>query len=450
MADASDPGTALARLEPTERSLWVLVGIGVAGVASAALVSMDAAAPLALAALPIALLVDAWRAGAPADVRVTREVPERGHPGEPMQVRYVLEAARPVTLSLVDTLPRGATPTEVVRELTLDAGERASFVVEVRHTSRGRHPFGRVALRTLGPLGLIRRRERRVIEDELVVVPNLSRIGERASRLLRGQDAEGARRRRMRQEGREFESLREYVRGDDLRLVAWKASARAGELIVRRMQPETRQDLVVVLDCGRHMVGRHDPLDGGEPRIDVALGASLTLAAAGILRGDRVGFICLAGDVLRWLPPQPGKSQLARIGDLAWDVTALGEEADYGAAVDLITARQKRRAMVAVVTDVVDEPSARALAAAVARWRGRHLPVVVGVSDPGAARLLRVGGDDEHERRIAHAAQRIVEHRRRGLAAVAAAGARVIDAPAPKAAALAVSAYAAIKTSGRL
>lgn len=442
--------TALARVEPTERSLWALVAIGAAGLASAALVSMDAAAPLALAALPLALFVDAWRAGTPADVTVRREIPERGHPGEPMPVRYVVEARRPVTLSIVDTLPEGASPSDVVRQLTLDGGERVSFVVDVSHPSRGRHRFGRVALRTVGPLGLIRRRERRTLAGELVIVPNLSRIGERASRLLRGQDAEGARRRRMRQEGREFESLREYVRGDDLRLVAWKASARAGELIVRRMQPETRQDLIVVLDCGRHMVGRHDAIDGGEPRIDVALGASLTLAAAGILRGDRVGFVCLAGDVLKWIPPQPGKSQLARIGELAWDVTALGEEADYGAAVDLITTRQKRRAMVTVVTDVVDEPSARALAAAVARWRGRHLPVVVGVSDPGAARLIRSAADDEQQRRIAHAARRIVEHRRRGLAAVASAGARVIDAPAPKAAALAVGAYAAIKTSGRL
>src|SRR5690606_3944348 len=131
----------------------------------------------------------------------------------------------------------------------------------------------------------------------------------------------------------------------DVRLIEWKASARAGELIVKRLMPETRQDIVVVVDSGRQLAGRHEDRDGAEPRVDIAVSAALTLAAAALSRGDRVGLLAFAGDVRGFSPPLAGRGHLRRLADEVNDCDVLPEEADYGEAVRFLLARQKRRAM---------------------------------------------------------------------------------------------------------
>jgi uncharacterized protein (DUF58 family) len=133
-------------------------------------------------------------------------------------------------------------------------------------------------------------------------------------------------------------------------------------------------------------------------------------------------------------------------------VHALAEEADYGELARFLVARQKRRAMVCLLTDVLDEPSVRGLAGAVAMLRQRHLPVVLALGDPALVRLARSAaeGDDNVERLVPEAAARLLAHRKKGLAALEAAGAVVVDAAAPRAAALAVETYVTLKAQGRL
>jgi uncharacterized protein (DUF58 family) len=315
---------------------------------------------------------------------------------------------------------------------------------------RGAARYGRVTARTLGPLGLIRRRMRHAIDTEVRVLPDLARIGAHAERLLRGRDDEGARRRRVIREGREFESLREYQRGDDVRLIEWKASARTGSLIVKRMMPATRQDVFVLLDTGRQLAGRHAARDGGQPRADAALQAALTLSAAALSKGDRAGVLVFAGDVRGFVPALGGRGHLLRLAEAAGAQGPVAEEAGYGEAVRFLLSRHKRRAMVVFVTDVTDEPQARVLAGAVARLRGRHLPVVIAVSDPELARLARPDDDDDTPAQVHLAARRLLQHRKKALAALGAAGATVVDAPGPAAAAYAVQAYQGLKATGRL
>jgi uncharacterized protein (DUF58 family) len=449
----------LVSVEPTERTIWLLVAVAAVGVVGAALESLgDASLALGIGLL-VGLVSDFLLAGSPRHVEVQRELPDLALQGEPCDVVREVRAPRRGRLEITDSLPSAASldgrGEDLVDTVEVDAGERVTLTRAITLYERGSHRFGRMTLRTLGPLGLLRRRARHEVTTEVRVLPDLGLIGARAERLLRGQDPGGARRRRARAEGREFESLREYQRGDDVRLIEWKASARMGSLIVKRMQPETRQDVVVLLDTGRHLAGRHEESDGGEPRLDVALSAGLTLAAAALSRGDRVGAMSFAADVRGWTPPTAGRGQLRRIADRIGDADVLAEEADYGAAVRFVLGHMKRRAMIAIVTDVVDEPSARALAGATARLRGRHLPVIIAVGDPELARLARggergEGADEDDDESVRLAATRLLRHRRAALAALGSAGAIVVDAPGPKAAALAVQAYMGVKTSGRL
>ncbi len=436
-------------IEPTERALWWLVVVAAVGALGLGVPVIGDLAPVLLLGVLVAATVDALLAGSPRRIDVTRVLPEHIVEGRESPLSLELTATRPFRLEVIDSLPaRALAEGDVVdRVHTLDLNGEERVTTTATFVRRGKHALGRVALRTRGPLGLVRRRARLELHADIEVLPDVARIGARAERLLRGRD-EGSSQRRAPREGRELDSLRDYQRGDDPRLVEWKVSAKAGRLIVKKLRPETRQDVVIAVDAGRHLSGMLAREDGGEPRFDAAMTTALVLGAAGLSRGDRVGLLAFAGDVVAWCAPHEGKGHLRRLADATSGVESVAEEADYGEAARFLIARQKRRAMVVFLTDVLDEPSTRALAAAIARLRGRHLPVVVALGDPALTRLSRAHAASEPL--VPVAAARLLDHRRKGMAALEAAGAVVVDAPAPKAAALAVESYVTLKAQGRL
>ncbi len=444
-------------IEPTERALWLLVVVAIVGAMGLGVPAFGEAAIFVLAGVALAAAADAVFARSPRGVRVERILPEHFVEGRAADLRLSLAAPAQsgVVLDVVDSLPARALPVggdpDRRHAVALGAGEVATVTTTATFVRRGPHTLGRVALRTLGPLGLVRRRARLALEEDIEILPDVARIAARAERLLRGRDEGGVRRRAPR-EGRELDSLREYMSGDDPRLVEWKVSARRGTLIVKRMRPETRQDLIVAVDAGRHLSGVHAAVDGGEARLDVAMTAALTLAAAALSRGDRAGLVAFAGDVRAFAPPVSGRGHLRSLAQSMNAVESAAEEADYGELARFLIARQKRRALLTIVTDVLDEPSARALAAAVTRLRGRHLPVVIALGDPALPRLARAPAPAPAaaDLPLAEAAARLLQHRNKALAALEAAGAVVVDAPASRAAALAVEAYATVKAQGRL
>ncbi len=444
-------------IEPTERLLWCVVVVVVVGSLGLAVPAVGAAAPAALAGVLVAAIADAVLAGSPRDLKIHRVLPERVIERRSVDVGVVVEAPshlrRATAIEITDTLPH-VTDAWVQLDAQLAPGESLTLVAPRTFLKRGRHRLGRLAVRTLGPLGLIRRRQRRELESEFAVSADLALVMERAVRLVQGRDSEGGRRKRAIERGRDFDSLREYRRGDDVRLVDWKASARKGNLIVKDLVPETRQDVVVVVDGGRQLCGRNEPPTAGEPedRFEVAVNSALVLCAAALLKGDRCGIGVLQDEIVAWEAPRAGKSMLKRVADVTADVGALPLEAAYQLLPGFLSARLKRRALLCVITDVVDEASARALAHALLGLRGRHLVVVLALADPGLSRLARAPTDaaDPLGAAVPAAAARLLQHRKRALAALEAAGAVVVDAPAPRAAALAVDAYLALKAAGRL
>ena len=443
-------------IEPTERALWLLVMVAAVGALGLAAPAVGQAAPLVLAGVALAALVDVVLAGSPRRLKVRRVLPEQIGEGRACELALAVESRGAIDASLTDSLPEaalleGESPNPCYR-VVLGAGMLARPSSSTTFVRRGAHRLGRVAVRTSGPLGLVRRRARLELAADIEVLPDVARIGARAERLLRGRDADLGNRRRALRDGREFDSLRDYQRGDDPRLVEWKQSARRGSLVVKKLRPETRQDIIIAVDAGRQLSGVQAPADGGAPRFDVAITAALTLAAAGLARGDRISFACFSADVLAWVPPATGRGALRRFADSSRERRALAEEADYGELARFLVARQQRRAMVCIVTDVLDEPSVRGLAGAVAMLRRRHLPVVLALGDPALVRLARGSrdGDTKAERLVPDAAARLLAHRKKGLAALEAAGAVVVDAQAPMAAALAVETYVTLKAQGRL
>lgn len=321
-------------------------------------------------------------------------------------------------------------------------------VVEWRLTpsTRGDLQFGPLTLRLDGPLGLCTRRQTVALSQSVKVFPDLSVLSRDALELARAEDQVSRKVIRVRAEGREFESLREYRPGDDRRSIDWKATARRGKPFVRQHQPERNQQVIVLLDCGRHMAGESN----GRRKLDHAVDAALRLSKVALDQGDLVGVLAFGRDVKKWLPPRKGAEQLRAIAQALYQVEAVLEESNYGAAMDQAFARGSRRSLVIVLTDLVDRETAASLVLRTRRLVPRHLPMIVSLQDEAVHRVAT-----EIPQSAGAAYERVVAARleRDGEATVARlreGGARVVRGTPSVFASAGVSAYLDIKQRGLL
>ncbi|HEX8198212.1 MAG TPA: DUF58 domain-containing protein [Pyrinomonadaceae bacterium] len=191
----------------------------------------------------------------------------------------------------------------------------------------------------------------------------------------------------LRGEGRDFESLRDYVRGDELRHLSWTATARRGKLVTRQYQIERDQTVVIALDAGRLMTGRIE----NETKFDTAIQAALALMSAAARGGDNVGVLVFGRRIKKFLPPKKGTEQFEAVLEALHDVEPEMVEPSYPRAFQFISANVKRRSFVVILTDLVDEEGSKELLASLKLLRPRHLPLVVTIGD----RDLRMVVQDE-------------------------------------------------------
>ncbi|WP_164018415.1 DUF58 domain-containing protein [Pyxidicoccus trucidator] len=362
------------------------------------------------------------------------------------------DSASPLRLEARDEPPGDVASTGHRQALTLppraqhaDAPPRLTYFVTP--PSRGDARFGDVHLRLAGPLGLCARQVRVPAAQAVKVYPDLTALSREALALARASESPSARTQRRRAaEGREFESLREYRPGDDYRHIDWKASARHGDTLVRTWQPEKHQPVLLLLDCGRHMAGQVQ----GRRKLDHAVDAALRLARVGLDAGDVVGVLAFASDVRTFLPPRKGREHLRLITESLYRTEAALEESDYGRAFDFAFARQTRRALVVLFTDLVDPDASASLLTRTLALRPRHLPVVASLLDEdveAAATAVPREAQDAYSRQ---AAARLEAEYRRTATTLRDSGALVVRAPARGFGAAALNAYLDVKSRGLL
>ncbi|MBI5069733.1 MAG: DUF58 domain-containing protein [Deltaproteobacteria bacterium] len=393
-----------------------------------------------------ALLADALRAPRPGSVlaeRLLRE-PLAAFLENPVVLRLRSRLAVPVALEVADAPPATFASEQHRTRLALAAGGSAAHAYAVHPRERGRHAFGDLHLRAAGPWGLWARQWRVALAREVLVYPDLRA---RAGAAAPGAAAPGSAVRGGFAEGREFESLRSYVPGDDVRTVDWKATARRGAPVVRELRPERDQTLWLLLDCGRQLAAR---LADGRTKLDAAVDAALALARAAVDRGDRVGCLLLGAELGSVLAPARGRGQLGALAEALAGARARPEEPDWAVAFDALQARQSRRALVVVFTDLADPDQSALLLARTAALRRRHLPWVVAVADSALADAARAEPASEAEAYARLAAERILAERDLAAARLQAAGVRVLSVPARELAGRVVSGYLELKARGRL
>jgi uncharacterized protein (DUF58 family) len=376
---------------PTGRLYLLLLASALPLALDDALPGLWLATPLGLGVLALAVLLE-WRMGPGGRAFTARRIsPDRLSIGVENPIEVVVHNAggRSTAILVRDELPPALPSDRLVLVGRVAAGAEARLQYTVTPPRRGDFQFDRIVLRWRGALGLAWRQRAFPAEQGIKVYPNLRDLHRYDLLVRRGllSDA-GSRLARRFGPGTEFERLREYVPDDEYRRINWKATARRGVPIVNEFETERSQNVLIALDSGRLMAAVAD----GLTKLDHALNAGLLLTYAASLRGDRVALLCYADRVSAFLPPRRGRRAFLQILERLYRLQAEPTESDHAAAFSYLAARNPRRSLLVLFTDLSEPESARALVAHLARASSRHLVAVCTVSDPALTVPGRVRG----------------------------------------------------------
>lgn len=399
----------------------------------------------------IALIAfDYFRLPGARRITAEREVPEAVGLGDSVELRYVVRSAWPwpARVELFDALPQGVSASSTVGAFSLGGGAARTISVSITGTERGTHAFGDVALRWTAALGLLARISRpREQPSAIAVVPSLTSI--RRFRLLAMQQRlsdVGIRALKRRGEGTAFAGLRDYVPGDDPRLLDWKATARHARLITREQTIERSQTVISLIDCGRAMT----QLAGRFSRFEHVLSSALLLSDVAVTSGDRVGLIAFDDRIRASLAPARGAGALRLVRSTLSTLDATLTEPDYASAFRVLATRQRRRALVVFFTDVIDVRAAKQFAAYAGRAAQRHAVVIVAIQNE--ALVASAKGDTSGSLALfrSAAAEELVREREEALLRMRQAGVAVLDVPPSRMAAAVVNRYLELKARGTI
>jgi uncharacterized protein (DUF58 family) len=398
---------------------------------------------VALAALAV---LDVWRVCRQPTPHVSRTLHDTWPIGVERPVTLSLETTRArQQLDVFDLHPGGWAIHGLPRRLRLRRGENASFDYHLRARERGDFHFDGVQVRLHSPWRLWRQSRVAGGPQRVRVFPNFAPLAryamfsaEQASRLV------GAHVKRRRGEGTDFHQMRDYRIGDSLRQIDWKATARARRLISREYQDEKNQQLVLMLDTGRRLMAR----DGELAHFDHVLDASLVVAYLALRQGDAVG-LHAAGGASAWVPPRRGVGMIDELLRASYALQPQPVATDFLAAATELSLRQRRRALVMLVTNLRDEDMDDLLAA-VKMLRKRHLVCVASLREGSLDIALSDEVRDLQGAIRAGATAQYLDQRRAAHDALRSHGVMVLDVACDELAASLVDKYLAVKRGGLL
>ena len=401
-------------------------------------------------ALVAAALFDARRSRWPEGLTVARAFGGRFRIGGETEVRVVVTNDSPggVRLRVKDEYPAGVRLTGPrAAEMDIPAQTTAALHYGVVPPRRGRFEFGRVAVRRLSRWRLVWRDEPAAAPASVKVYPNLRRAREAELKALGARSLVAAQRRAAwRGEGRDFESLRDYVPGDELRHVSWGATARRGKLTTRQYQIERDQTILIAIDAGRLMTARIEQ----ETKFDTAIHAALALMSAAQRGGDNAGLAVFGRRVGAYIPPSRGREQTEAVLEALHAVEPELIEPSYTRAFEFIAANCKRRALVVILTDLVDEEGSRELLSSLKILRPRHLPLVTTIADRDLRSALQDTPGNLRDLFNQSVAEEIMSHREAALRLVERQGGLALDVTAATLAPALLETYIRVKERGLL
>jgi uncharacterized protein (DUF58 family) len=408
------------------------------------------------AALVTAVAADVTLAASTRRLQFTRFGDTAARLGQPVVAKLTIDnvGSRPFRGQIRDAWAPSARAEPRVHSVNVPAGARIQLDTRLRPVRRGDQESAFVTARSIGPLGLAGRQTSHRVPWRIRVLPPFLSRKHLPSRLARLRELEGAVPVLIRGQGTEFDSLREYVIGDDVRSIDWRATARRGDVVVRTWRPERDRRVVIVLDTGRTSAGRvgvdptrSDP--GGWPRLDWSMDAALLLAALASRAGDHVDF--LAHDrVARASVFNASRTELlAQLVNAMAPLEPALVESDATAMVAAVQRRVRRRALVVLMTDLNASALDEGLMTVLPQLSARHQVLLAAVSDPRVDQLAS-GRADAAQVYDAAAAERARNDRRTIASRLRGHGVDVVDAPPDELAPALADHYLAMKATGRL
>lgn len=374
-------------MKPSRTLLTLLAGLFVLGIAlgicSALAIAMPRSfTPIYWGLLLVLLgltLIDALLLRQVPSPRIERQLPGNLPLGRWSEVRLNLHHSynRALQVEVFDHLPGDMAFEHLPLKVDLHPGEQTQVSYRVRPLLRGHFHFPQCEISLPSPMSLWCARRYLPVVDGTRVYPDFARLY--GAQLMVVDDwlsQLGVRQQQRRGLGQDFHQLREFRDGDTLRQIDWKATARKRTPIAREYQDERDQQIIFLLDCGRRMRSQ----DGELSHFDHALNACLLLSYVALRQGDAVGLSTFAGEQNRFLAPVKGQAQLNVLLNALYDLRSTQQPADFTAAVENLLSRQRRRALVVLVTNLRDEDD-QALLGAVKRLSRQHRVLVASLRE---------------------------------------------------------------------
>lgn len=335
-------------------------------------------------ALMLLLLVDGFLLSVPNRyLSLSRSMAQKFSIGKKnsIQLSVVNNSHQPLTLTLRDSVPEGLMYDQNAHSLDLQVYalpySHQSVSYEVLPTRRGLYRFEYVHARYKSRWGLLWLNLRGARPEAVQVTPDLRRVRQIRLKASKAHNAGELQKRSLGLEGTQFSGLRHYFAGDDVRKLAWQATARQDVPVVRTFTHEVEQPILVLLDAGRAM---NIPLKHLQ-KFDWALNTALAFMGVALDRGDAVGAGVFAGQALVNVPMGTGRHHLSRLLDALGQVQVQPVEPDYEAVMLQFARGLKRRSLVIVLTDLIDPLASRSLVNSLKSFSRNHVLMVVTLAD---------------------------------------------------------------------
>ncbi|MDT5083274.1 MAG: hypothetical protein QOJ61_317 [Mycobacterium sp.] len=409
-----------------------------------------------LALLAAAVVADVGLAASPSRLLYTRLPNGSVRLGESVNLGLLIHNSgrRRFRGRVRDAWPPSAQAEPPTHAVDIVAGQLQRVDTCLRPIRRGDQQSAAVTARSIGPLGLAGRQKSRPVPGQVRVLPPFLSRKHLPSRLARLREIDGLLPTLTRGQGTEFDSLREYVVGDDVRSIDWRATARRADVVVRTWRPERDRRVVIVLDTGRTSAGRVgvDPTaadPGGWPRLDWSMDAALLLAALASRAGDHVDFLAHDRTTQAGVFGASRTELLGRLTEAMAPLHPALIESDATAMVSAIMRRTRRRALVVLMTDLNASALDEGLVPVLPQLSARHHVIVAAVTDPRVDQLA-AGRSDAAAVYDAAAAERARNERWTIASRLRHNGVEVVDALPTELAPALADRYLAMKATGRL
>lgn len=399
---------------------------------------------LAVAALAV---VDAGLAPRPSTVAVKRTVPGSVRLTESTtgSVSVQNNGRRRARGAIRDAWQPSAGASSTRHKMSVPAGQRQKFTTHFRPTRRGDRHSDRITVRLQGPLRLAGRQQSIEVSDTLRVLPEFASRRHLPSRLQRLREIDGQSAVQLKGAGSEFDSLREYVIGDDVRSIDWRGTARRADVVVRTYRPERDRRVFIALDTSRLSAARV----GEAPRLDASIEATLLLTALATRAGDRVQVTAFDRTERARALGTSGAGVMPQLATALAGVEPALVEPDWPGVLKLVQDRLSQRSLVVLLTTIDTSTVDNGLLEAVAALSLTHVVMVASVDDPDVAVMLDAR-EDVHDLYAAGAAARGVLERDTVATRLRQLRAEVVTASPEDLAPAVADRYLALKAAGRL